>query len=79
MLRNDIAKDVKKLLVDTGVTQAELAERVGTSHQYVNRMLNKNKDRLIGSGMLVGMVEALGYDVEIRYIPKYDYKEHVGE
>ncbi len=47
------------------MTQAQLAEKVGTTGSYVNRIIKK-KDGVINK-TFVQMAEALGYDVEIVY------------
>ena len=68
MLRNDTTKDIKKLCIDAGLNQTTLAEKVGTSKQYVNRLLNSDKE--VVNGMFMKLAEALGYDIEIRYVPR---------
>lgn len=39
MLKNNIEIDVKVKCVEEQTTQAELAEKVGTSPSYVNRLI----------------------------------------
>lgn len=72
MLINDTTKDFKKLLIDVGMNQTSLAEKVGTSKQYVNRLLNADKD--VVNGMFLKLVEAMGYDIEIHYVKRGDEK-----
>ena len=68
MVRNNIELDVKVKCVEQGVTQQTIAEKIGTTGQYVNRIVKK-KDGIMNKTFVEIMV-ALGYDIEITYIPK---------
>lgn len=68
MVRNNIELDVKVKCVEQGVTQQSIADRIGTTGQYVNRIVKK-KDGIMNK-TFVEIMEALGYDIEITYIPK---------
>lgn len=68
MVRNNIELDVKAKCVEQGVTQQTIAEKIGTTGQYVNRIVKK-KDGIMNK-TFVEIMEALGYDIEITYIPK---------
>lgn len=68
MVRNNIELDVKVKCVEQGVTQQTIAEKIGTTGQYVNRIVKK-KDGVMNK-TFVEIMEALGYDIEITYIPK---------
>lgn len=68
MVRNNIELDVKVKCVEQGVTQRIIAEKIGTTGQYVNRIVKK-KDGIMNK-TFVEIMEALGYDIEITYIPK---------
>jgi transcriptional regulator with XRE-family HTH domain len=68
MVRNNIELDVKVKCVEQGITQLAVAEKVGTTGQYVNRIVKK-KDGIMNK-TFVEIMEALGYDIEITYIPK---------
>lgn len=68
MVRNNIELDVKIKCVEQGVTQQTIAEKIGTTGQYVNRIVKK-KDGIMNK-TFVEIMEALGYDIEITYIPK---------
>ena len=50
------------------MTQQTIAEKIGTTGQYVNRIVKK-KDGIMNK-TFVEIMEALGYDIEITYIPK---------
>lgn len=68
MVRNNIELDVKVKCVEQAVTQQTIAEKIGTTGQYVNRIVKK-KDGIMNK-TFVEIMEALGYDIEITYIPK---------
>lgn len=68
MVRNNIELDVKVKCVEQGVTQQTIAEKIGTTGQYVNRIVKK-KDGIMNK-TFVDIMEALGYDIEITYIPR---------
>lgn len=68
MVRNNIELDVKVKCVEQGVTQQTIAEKIGTTGQYVNRIVKK-KDGIMNK-TFVEIMESLGYDIEITYIPK---------
>lgn len=68
MVRNNIELDVKVKCVEQGVTQHTIAEKIGTTGQYVNRIVKK-KDGIMNK-TFVEIMEALGYDIEITYVPK---------
>ena len=52
------------------MTQAQLAEEIETTGQYVNRIIKK-KDGVVNK-TFVQMLEALGYDIELTYIKRED-------
>lgn len=68
MVRNNIELDVKVKCVEQGVTQQTIAEKIGTTGQYVNRIVKK-KDGIMNK-TFVEIMETLGYDIEITYIPR---------
>jgi plasmid maintenance system antidote protein VapI len=68
-LRNDFEKDIKIKCIENGVTQRDLGYKVGTTGQYVNRIINHNK---IINNMFVRMMEALGYDIQVSYVKRKD-------
>ena len=69
MIKTDIQKEVKKLTIDEDVTLAESAEKAGTSKQYVSRMLGKGNIIL---PVFVKLVEAIGYDIEVKFVKRGD-------
>lgn len=68
MIKNNIEIDVKVKCMEEGLTQAQLAEKVGTSAPYLNRII-KNTDGVVNK-VFVNMMDQLGYDIEIKYIKK---------
>jgi len=72
MLKNNVELDVKIKCLEAGLTQDQLAAKVGTTGQYVNRIIKK-KDGFLNK-TLVSMMEALGYDIELTYVKREDTK-----
>ena len=68
MVKNNIELDVKVKCLEAGMTQQQVGEAIGTTGQYVNRVLKKKEG--IVNKTFVQMMEALGYDIELTYIPK---------
>ena len=68
MVKNDFGIDVKVKCLEERVTQAQLAEMVGTSAPYISRLINKQDG--IGNKTFVEMLEKLGYDIQITYVKK---------
>lgn len=70
MIKNNIEVDVKVKCIEEGKTQAQLAEEIETTGQYVNRIIKK-KDGVVNK-TFVQMIEALGYDIELTYVKRKD-------
>ena len=68
MIKNNLEIDVKVKCLEEGVTQAQLAEMVGTSAPYVSRLINK-KDGIVNK-VFVEMLDKLGYDIQLTYVKK---------
>jgi plasmid maintenance system antidote protein VapI len=68
MVRNNIELDVKVKCLEQNTTQQKLGETIGTTGQYVNRIIKK-KDGLLNK-TFVEMMEALGYDIEFTYVKR---------
>lgn len=69
-VRNNIELDVKVKCVETNTTQQTLADKIGTTGQYVNRVIKK-KGGLVND-TYVKIMEALGYDIELTYVKRED-------
>lgn len=46
MLQNNIELDLKTRLIESGLTQTEIAERVGVTLSYVNR-ITKGREQIV--------------------------------
>lgn len=68
MLKNNIEVDVKVKCIESDTTQAKIAETVGTSAQYVSRVI-KMGDAVVNK-TFVEIMEALGFDVELTYVKR---------
>ena len=55
MIKNNIEVDVKVKCIENGTTQAQLAETIGTTGQYVNRIIKKQDGVVNLGGMVVSM------------------------
>ncbi len=68
MLKNNVEVDVKVKCIEGDVTQAKLAEEIGTSAPYVSRLI-RNNEKIVNKTFL-RLMEKLGYDVELTYIKR---------
>lgn len=68
MVKNNIELDVKVKCLEANMTQQQVGEAIGTTGQYVNRIIKK-KDGIVNK-TFVEMLEALGYDIELTYIKR---------
>ena len=68
MLRNNIELDVKTKCIEAETTQKQIAQAIGTSLPYVNRVIRK-KENVVNQTFLK-IMEALGYDVVMTYVKK---------
>lgn len=68
MIKNNIEVDVKIKCIEAGMTQAQLGDAIGTTGQYVNRVIKKT-DGVVNK-TFVSMMEALGYDIELTYVKR---------
>ena len=68
MLKNNVEVDVKVKCIEGDVTQAKLAEEIGTSEPYVSRLI-RNNEKIVNKTFLQ-LMEKLGYDVELTYVKR---------
>lgn len=66
MIKNNFELDIKVKCLESGLTQAQLGDKIGTSEQYVNRVIKQKADTIINR-TFVKMMEAMGYDVVVCY------------
>jgi hypothetical protein len=67
MLKTNVKNEVKKICIDEGISLTELAGKIDTSKQYMSRQLGKST---IVNGKLIEAFEAIGYDVEIKFVKR---------
>lgn len=67
MVKNNIEVDIKVKILEGGYTQERLGTKIGTISQYVNRIIKKKEGHL--NKTFIQMMEALGYDIELVYVP----------
>ena len=72
MLQNNIEMDLKMRLIESGQTQKEIAEKLGVTLSYVNRIA-KGREQIVNK-TFVKMMDELGYDVELTYKRKTEEK-----
>ena len=68
MLRNNIELDLKKRFAEEGITQTEVAEKLGVSPPYVNR-ITRGREQIVNK-TFIKILDELGYDVELTYKKK---------
>ena len=65
MLKNNIELDVKTKCIEKETTQKQIAQEIGTSLPYVNRVI-RSKETIVNR-TFVNIMEALGYDLVLTY------------
>ena len=65
MLKNNIEMDIKMRCIEESTTQAQIAQHIGTSPSYVNKII-RSKEQIVNKTFLAVM-EDLGYDVRLTY------------
>ena len=68
MLKNNIEMDVKMRCIEKSTTQAKIAENIGTSPSYVNKIVC-SKEQIMNKTFLA-MMEDPGFDVELHYVER---------
>ena len=68
MLRNNVELDLKTRFIEEGITQTEIAEKVGVSLPYVNRII-RGREQIVNK-TFIKILDELGYDVELTYKKK---------
>lgn len=68
MVKNNFEKEIKIKCLEEGMNQEQVAAKIGTTAQYVNRVIKK-KDGFINN-TFVQIMEALGYDIELTYVKR---------
>ena len=60
------------LFIEEGITQSEIAEKVGVSLPYVNR-ITRGREQIVNK-TFIKILDELGYDVELTYKRKTEEK-----
>ena len=60
----DIAKEIKKILIDKVMTSTDLAEKLGVTQQNVSAKLKKNDMRISEIEKILGV---LGYKLDVEF------------
>jgi plasmid maintenance system antidote protein VapI len=68
MLRNNVELDLKTRFIEDGITQTEIAEKVGVSLPYVNRII-RGREQIVNK-TFIKILDELGYDLELTYKKK---------
>ena len=68
MLRNNVELDLKTRFIEDGITQTEIAEKVGVYLPYVNRII-RGREQIVNK-TFIKILDELGYDVELTYKKK---------
>ena len=68
MLKNNIEMDIKMRCIEKSTTQTKIAENIGTSPSYVNKII-RSKESIMNKTFLA-MMEDLGFDVELNYVER---------
>lgn len=68
MIKNNIELDVKVKCIEQNTTQTQIAEEIGTTKSYVNRVIKKSDG--VVNPTFVQIMEVLGYDVELTYVKR---------
>ena len=76
MLQNNVELDLKTKLIESGLTQTEVAVQLGVSLAYVNR-ITKGREQILNK-TFIKIMDALGYDVELIYKKKRGAAVHPG-
>ena len=60
----DIAKEIKKILIDKDMTLTDIAEKLGVTQQNVSAKLKKNDMRISEIEKILGV---LGYKLDVEF------------
>lgn len=66
MVKNDFSWDVATLCHKEGISQAELARRLGVTKSAVGKRSRVN----VVTQAFIELVDMLGYDIEVQYIKR---------
>lgn len=64
---DDIKREIKIMLLNGNITQAELSEKLGKSRQAVSNLIRQQN---ISLNALTDIANAAGFDVEINFLER---------
>ena len=73
MLLNNVELDLKTKLIEDGLSQTGIAEKLGVTVSYVNK-ITRGREQIVNR-TFVRIMDELGYDVELTYKKKQEGKE----
>ena len=62
--------DLKKRFIEDGITQTEIAEKVGVSLPHFNRII-RGREQIVNK-TFIKILDELGYDVKLTYKKKVE-------
>ena len=62
----DITKTIKRLILEKGYKQIEIAEKLGITKSNFNNLIHKTDFKLFND--IVKIANAIGYDVKISFV-----------
>ncbi|MBQ1743158.1 MAG: helix-turn-helix transcriptional regulator [Oscillospiraceae bacterium] len=74
MVKNNVEIDIKTMCIEAGITQAKLANKLGVTPAYVNRVIRRKET--VVNRTFTRLIEALGYDIQITYVKRYSDALH---
>lgn len=77
MLRNNVELDLKTKLIENGMSQTDVANRLGVTVSYVNKIA-RGREQIVNKAF-VKIMDELGYDVVLTYKKKRREGEHTAE
>ncbi len=69
-LLNDVNKDIRHLILDEGVTQVEIAKRIGVSTSYITNVLKLGVINNPVADTYVRILDSIGYDIRFEYVKR---------
>jgi predicted XRE-type DNA-binding protein len=69
MIKNDVQKDIRKMMIDAELTQAQVGEKIGLKKQSISAAVYRDTEQHLNA-TVVKMLEVLGYDIELKYVKR---------
>ena len=72
MLQNNIEMDMKMRLIEGDLTQTEVAEKIGVTLSYMNR-ITKGREQIVNK-TFVKIMNEIRYNIELMYKKKNNWR-----